>query len=139
MLLYIHYRIGHLCYHRSNDFLQLWIIMTIVSITYILVARPYKKQYGLYNNLDAILLLSILGVFFWWSHTVMTGLCYFMIHLSLYWLFYSFSSTCLLHCICVQTTCSNFQIIASVVAQMTNSVMLLCILGAENLGQREYK
>ena len=91
MLLYIHYRIGHLCYHRSNDFLQLGTIMTIVSITYILVACPYKKQYGLYNNLDAILLLSILGVFFWWSHTMMTGLCYFMIYLSLYWLFYSFS------------------------------------------------
>ena len=48
---------------RSRDFFPLMTVIIIVSITYILVARPYKKQYGLYNNLDAILLLSILGLF----------------------------------------------------------------------------
>ena len=48
---------------RSIDFYPLVTVIIIVSITYILVARPYKKQCGLYNNLDAILLLSILGFF----------------------------------------------------------------------------
>ena len=48
---------------KSNDFFLLMTVIIIVSITYILVARPYKKQYGLYNTLDAILLLSILGFF----------------------------------------------------------------------------
>ena len=71
---------------RSNNFFSLGTIMKIVSITYILVARPYKKQYSLNKHLDAVLLLFFSGCLI---HSL-TMSC-FTIYLGLYWLLYSFS------------------------------------------------
>ena len=46
---------------RSNVFFQLMTLGIVLTTACILVYRPYKKQWSHYNNVDTLLLMSLLG------------------------------------------------------------------------------